>query len=303
MTQPNDSAHPVILNTDGPKHKRSPRSRAWMITTFEPSERDLKAPGNVQYDIRCDDTTKPEHGNQWHAHMLIYYPNQVSFNTIKKTFKQAHIETSKNVYDCIGYIKNNVNERKTIYKEEGKEPIDTRFKTVQDLKECNDPNLLDWKQYNTWHKIHENDEIDVEDWHKEVDVFYISGPSGSGKTEKAKEIIRNMKEKHGTKLSLVKYDGNFWHGVNSNGKIAVYDDFRDSHMKASEFINFIDYNTQLMNVKGGTVKNNYKLIIITSIQPLESIYRNMNGEPRKQWERRVQEIKIEEEEEIDVDAL
>lgn len=111
--------------------------------------------------------------------------------------------------------------------------------------------------------------------------------------------------KYGSKMSLVKFDGNFWHGVNSNGQIAVYDDFRDSHMKASEFINFIDYNIQLMNIKGGTVKNNYKLIIITSIQPLETIYRNMCGEPRKQWERRVQEIKIEndEDEEIDIDAF
>ena len=60
-----------------------------------------------------------------------------------------------------------------------------------------------------------------------------------------------------------------------------------------------------MNVKGGTVKNNYKLIIITSIQPMNQIYRNMNGEPRKQWERRIQEIVLNDndDDEIDVEAL
>lgn len=170
-----------------------------MLTTFDENERDLKAPGKILYDLRCDDSTKPENGSKWHAHILFYYPNAVSFNTIKKVFKNAHIEIGKNVYDCIGYIKNNVNERKTIYKEEGKEPINTRFKTVQDLKECMNPNDLDWKQFNTWQRIHENDEMEVDDWHKDVEVFYISGPSGSGKTEKAKDIIRDKKMKYGSK--------------------------------------------------------------------------------------------------------
>ena len=177
--------------------------------------------------------------------------------------------------------------------------------TIKELKKIENPDELDWKMLNTWEKLHPQ-EIDVEDWHKEVKVYYISGPSGSGKTEMAKQIIRNNKETYGTKLSLVKFDGNFWHGVNENGKIAVYDDFRDSHMKASEFINFIDYNKQRMNIKGGGLLNNYNLIIITSVQPLESIYRNMIGEPRQQWLRRIEEIKLENknnEIEIDVDSL
>ena len=305
MTQTIDSVRPgnTYNGTEQKKNVHSPRARAWMITTFDKNERDIKHDKTI-YDLRCDDSTKPENGNKWHAHIILYFKNQVSFNTIKKLFPTAHIEKAKDIYDAIGYIKNNVNGRKSIYYEKGEEPKNTRFATVKELKEINDPSLLDWKQYNTWHKIHENDEIDVDEWKKEVEVFYISGPSGSGKTEKAKDIIRNKKSKYGSKLSLVKFDGNFWHGVKSEGVICVYDDFRDSHMKASEFINFIDYNIQLMNVKGGTVKNNYKLIIITSIQPMNQIYRNMNGEPRKQWERRIHEIVLNDEsDEIDVEAL
>ena len=306
MTQTIDSVHPGNTNNgmELKNNSHSTRARAWMITTFDKNEREIKHDKTI-YDIRCDDSTKPEHGNKWHAHIVLYFKNQVSFNTIKKLFPSAHIEKVKDIYDAIGYIKNNVNGRKTIYYENGTEPRNTRFMTVKELKKIDSPDELDWKMLNTWEKLHPQ-ELDVDDWHKEVKVYYISGPSGSGKTERAKQIIRENKETFGTKFSLVKFDGNFWHGVNSNGRIAVYDDFRDSHMKASEFINFIDYNKQRMNIKGGDVLNNYELIIITSIQPISTIYRNMTGEPRQQWIRRIEEIKLNkviEEEEFDIDAL
>ena len=304
MSQTIDSDHPGNTNNGMVLNKHSMRARAWIITTFDKNEREIKHNKTI-YDLRCDDSTKPENGNKWHAHIVLYFKSQISFNTIKKLFPSAHIEKVKDIYDAIGYIKNNVNGRKTIYYENGKEPINTRFMTIKDLKKIDNPDELDWKMLNTWEKLHPQ-ELDVNDWHKEIKVYYISGPSGSGKTERAKQIIRENKTTYGTKFSLVKFDGNFWHGVNSNGKIAVYDDFRDSHMKASEFINFIDYNKQRMNIKGGDVLNNYELIIITSIQPISTIYRNMTGEPRQQWIRRIEEIKLDknnEEEEFDIDAL
>lgn len=111
-----------------------------------------------------------------------------------------------------------------------------------------------------------------------MEVTYIYGPSGSGKTEKAKQLMREAGVKE---FNLVKFKDGFWHGVESNCPVAVYDDWRDSHMKPDEFINFIDYNQQLMNVKGGTVINNYKRIYITTVQPIDTIYHNVNGEPRE----------------------
>ena len=277
-----------------------------MLTDFDESEKENKIPKTL-YDLRCDDTTKE---GRWHAHILLYFKNAVSFNTIKKAFPNAHIEKAKDVYDAIGYIKNNQNGRKSIYYEQGTEPKNTRFATVGELKEIKNVDEIPWNCFKTWQALHEAEEIDVEEWHKDVEVFYIFGPSGVGKTECAKELIRMNKDKYGTKLSLVKFDGNFWHGVKNDGVIAVYDDFRDSHMKPSEFINFIDYNIQLMNIKGGTVKNNYKLIIISSVQPINEIYRNITGEPREQWMRRIKTIDLTENEtsstsddEIDIDAL
>ena len=207
----------------------------------------------------------------------------------KITDYHQHIEV------CKGSPKQNINYiRKPdtkIFEEWGEEPHQGLTNTIKDLKEVNDPNELNWIQYNTWLKVHNND-LDVEDMRKDVEVYYISGPSGIGKTERAKQIIRDNKDKYGTKLTLAKFDGQFWHNVHSDGKILLYDDFRDSHMKASEFINLIDYNIQPMNIKGSTVLNNYKLIIITSIQNINDIYHNLYGEPREQWIRRIKVIEL-----------
>ncbi len=75
-------------------------------------------------------------------------------------------------------------------------------------------------------------------------------------------------------------------------------------MKPVEFINFIDYNKQLMNTKGGNKRNNYELIIITSVQKLEDIYKNIiYPEPRKQWERRVQVIDLYKKESIKLENI
>lgn len=130
-------------------------------------------------------------------------------------------------------------------------------------------------------------DIPIDSMHKNVKVYYIWGPSGIGKTERAKKMF---KEAGFTTINLVKFDGNFWAGTKEQEGAALYDDFRDSHMKPSEFINFIDYNIQLMNVKGGGHKNLYTYIIITSVQDPKEIYKNVEGEPRKQWLRRFTEI-------------
>ena len=58
-------------------------------------------------------------------------------------------------------------------------------------------------------------------------------------------------------------------------------------MTASEFINFIDYRSHNLNVKGGTVRNNYTKIIITSIQSIDELYSNMPSEAKQQWIRRM----------------
>lgn len=239
-----------------------------------------------RYLISCQEIA-PSTGKP-HIHIYVSYTTNKVLS-LKKCLG-AHVEL------CRGSPKQNIEYIKKegdIIDEIGEPPHQGASYTVKDLKEIATPDELDWRIHRTWKEIHkdmDNEEIDIEDWGKEVKVYYISGPSGVGKTEMAKNIVRKNKEKYGTKVSRVKFDGRFWNGARSKGKIAIYDDFRDSHMPASEFINFIDYNRHPMNIKGSSISNDYELIIITSIIPLANIYGKMTDEPRKQWQRRIEEV-------------
>lgn len=224
-----------------------------------------------------------------HEHIHCYAHFKTPYKLNKKILSlNMHIDITRgSPKQCVDYVKKDGN----ILIESGTIPHQGS-PSVRELKEMKSPDELDWRMFNTWQKIHASDELDVDDWGKKVEVYYISGESGAGKTERAKQIIREKKSEYGTKFSLVKYQDPFWNGVSNDGIIAVYDDFRDSHMRASEFVNFIDYNKQRMNIKGGSVINSYKLIIITSVQPLNTIYSMLPAEPKKQWMRRVIEIKV-----------
>lgn len=239
-----------------------------------------------RYLISCKEKA-PTTGKE-HIHIYVNYDSPKTLTT-KKT-GSAHIEK------CRGSPKQNIDYIKKggdIIEEIGEVPKQGSSMTAGELRKITNIDEIEWKMYNTWQKLQKHDEeIDVDDWGKEVKVTYISGPSGSGKTTKAKELIKESP--HGPKFSRVKFYNGFWDGVASNRKIAVYDDFRDSHMSASEFINFVDYNRHKMNVKGGSCSNDYVEIIITSVIPLEEIYYGVSGEPREQWMRRIKEIALEE---------
>lgn len=169
--------------------------------------------------------------------------------------------------------------------------------TIRDIKGMTQEEIdeLPWQLHNTATKILDRrvNDLEIEELHKEVTVYYIYGPSGVGKTERAKQIVRDNKETYGTLVNMVKFDGHFWSGVGDTAKIAIYDDFRDSAMKPDEFIHFIDYNVHTMNIKGSSKLNKYELIIITSVQPPERLYLSMrDSEPRKQWLRRIVAISM-----------
>ena len=63
-------------------------------------------------------------------------------------------------------------------------------------------------------------------------------------------------------------------------------------MKPNDFIKFIDYNRHGLNIKGGSVMNNYELIIITSIFHPNKIYSGINEESKQQWLRRMEIIDL-----------
>lgn len=277
------------------------RARSFLLTLNEIEKYDdLKSEfqklKSCDYFISCKEIA-PTTG---HEHIHIYAHFSSSYKISKRILNyHSHIDICKGTpQQNIAYIRKDGN----ILDTWGEEPRQGA-RTVKELKQIDNPDELNWNEYNTWNKIHQNmsNDIDIDNWSKEVKVYYIQGPSGVGKTEKAKQIVRENIEKYGRKINRVKCENNFWIGVGEEAKIAIYDDFRDSHMKASEFVNFIDYNKQIMNTKGGSKLNNYELIIITSVQNIEDIYHNMIGEPRKQWMRRVEVIDMNEKDSDDID--
>lgn len=151
--------------------------------------------------------------------------------------------------------------------------------------------IPDYRMFNTWSKLNSRRPMKARQRRKQVKVYYIQGPSGAGKTNMAIDLAEEYENKWDTFTDWLKCDNGFYSGITGNAKIAIYDDFRPSDMKAKEFVNLIDYNKHNLNIKNSGLTNNYNLIIITSVIKLSTIYKNVElEEPRKQWERRIELI-------------
>lgn len=290
------------ISSSSKKTKKEVKYRSYAMTIFNREEADKLKTLNYKYLLIgteiCPTTKKT------HYQTYVQFKSSISFDSLKKKLPTTHIEPAKgNAQQNIKYCKKDGD----IYFEDGTLPYQKL--SVKQIREMTEEELVEHdprchKAYISAKQILEAN-IDVEEWAKKVEVYYIQGPSGSGKSEAAKTIIRELKDKYGTKMNLIKCENGFYTGTGT-AKIAIYDEFRDSHMKASEFINLIDYNVHYLNIKGGQRLNKYELIIITSVQNVKDIYGNMKGEPRKQWERRIKVIdmtppKIEDDEANDIE--
>lgn len=297
--------------------------RAYQITInlleeYEPILKYLRTLSGLRYLIACKEispVTKREH-------IHIYVQFQYSLRLSKVKLLHAHIEVCRgNAKQNIAYIKKGGN----IILEEGEAKTQGSKLSIKEVKSLTkeEREELPFFYLKKVEAINQSEMnvMDAKSYFKQVEVYYIYGDSGLGKTKyainKIVELYANKKIKS-TKFNEVKYSNGFWVGVNSDNitDVALYDDFRDSHMRASEFINFIDYNTHNMNIKYGNVKNTFKYIYITSIQSPDDIYAeygkknakqndgslfgsNINNrddkdkdkdEPKKQWLRRFKEI-------------
>lgn len=295
-TESNDSAN----NTKLAPHKY----RLFMITLnlavlefFDEIMEYLKSRKMCNYIIACKHNKGHNEETKEHIHIVVQFTNGTTLDL--KRMHGAHIDVGKfgSVQCMVNYVKgetghDDINDFNAEILEEYGEMNKRGGKSIKEVKEMTqvERENLPVQYYNIVKKINEeeNYDIDIDDWHKEVKVIYVDGPSGAGKTEFTKTLTKQYakQEKLPPKVNIVKHEGEFWHNIGS-AKIAIYDDFRDSHMSASEFINFIDYNKHTLNVKGGSKMNEYNLILISSIQNLENIYGNLADEPRTQWMRRI----------------
>lgn len=247
----------------------------------------LTSLNSLSYLISCKEIA-PSTGHE-HIHIFICLSNPIKLS-VKKCCG-AHIEYCKGtIKQNIEYIRKDGN----ILDEIGEVPRERGGShTVAELATIEDGNELDWKEYNTWKRIQSEkaNDIKITDWYKpDIKVTYIWGDSGVGKSKYARD--KCIEEGIDT-VNVVKHSGDFWIGV-GNAKCAIYDDFRPSDMKPSEFINFIDYNKHTLNIKGGSKQNEYTRIFITSVIDPQYMYSGMiSDEPRKQWMRRMEIIHLE----------
>lgn len=282
MSGTDETAHPAGNTISAGSRVRS---RAYLLTIYDDP---IVHFDKAACELVCHDTCKD---GKVHYHQFIYFKNPIAWSSIKKQYKTAHIEIARNAYDAAHYIIDNKNGRKKIIYQQGDIPARNGFVKINEVRKMTqmERDELPLQYFNIVNKMNaeEANDIDIDDWKKDVEIYWIMGPSGIGKTERAKQIVRDNVEKYGRNINVVKYTNTFWQGV-GNAKIAIYDDFRDSHMHPSEFINFIDYNTHTINIKGGEKRNEYRLIIITSVQDPHYIYMGMKDEePRRQWLRRM----------------
>lgn len=273
-----------------------PNGRHFQLTLNEVSKYDalksyLTGLKNNNYFISCLECA-PSTGHN-HIHIYVQFDRCIQLGVSK--CQGAHIEVCRgSPQQNVEYIKKDGN----ILDEIGTLRI-AGNPTIREIRNMTSDEIeeLPWQMYNSAKKIKEEtaNDLNVNDIYKpDLKVIYIWGPSGIGKSKRAFEIVGE----NGGIFNQLKFDGNFWHGVGT-ATVCVYDDFRDSHMKPSEFINFIDYNVHPLNIKGGTRMNKYKLIIITSVQNPENLYMNVGDEPRRQWLRRMEIFSMEEDATID----
>lgn len=163
----------------------------------------------------------------------------------------------------------------------------------------NDPREFRYTIYHNWKNTILYDDND-QFLSKNVKIYYIFGPVNVNKLEKAKEIIRLYKEKYGTIVNYINYEDGFWNGrsfhdgfysgVGFSSKIAIYKDFYEYDIYVNRFKELIDNSRRPMKVKHGWRRNDYELIIITSVQNPKDIYKEYPEKDRQKILESITEI-------------
>lgn len=220
-----------------------------------------------------------------HYHIYVHFRNMIKL-CIKKCCG-AHIEQVRGSYnDNLKYF----TKQGPLTDEWGEKPHQGA-KTVKQLREMNiddvPPNYyrikkeIDAEEQDTNNFFDMLDEIKNDEL-KAPEIIYITGGTGKGKTYTAYKLALEKYDKQDIgKLTL---KNEFFDVINRSAKCFVIEEFRPSQIKASDFLQLTDKYGYRANIKGGFVSLRPKMIIICSIIPPESIYRD---EINQQFMRRI----------------
>lgn len=227
-----------------------------------------------------------------HIHIYVQFKRCVRLSTSKT--HGAHIEVCKGTpqqnKDYIDNIKRFWNSNNIIDEIGEIRLLDIKSNLAISLME-KELEEVEIKEFKTWKEVKTIKSFTKKEIYKpNIEVIYIYGESGVGKSKKVFEMLGDDEN-----FDRVKFANGFWIGVNQMipVKTCWYDDFRDSQMPAAEFINFVDYYKNQMNIKYcPSWINQYERIFITSIQSPHEIYKNL-PEAKRQWVRRLKIIHME----------
>lgn len=253
------------------------RGRSFQFTLNQVEKYDalvaeLKKLKTCTYLISCREIAP----NTQHEHIHIYCHFNQTYKLSKKILSfGAHVEICKgSPKQNIAYVEKDGN----IIEEYGTRPSQG-CRTVAELKEMSvedvspqyyrikneiDRKELDKKIFQDMLREIQNDQL------KAPEIIYITGPSGKGKTYSAYKIaLENYPLEKIGKLTL---NNNFIDITNEEAECFVIEEFRDSQIRASDFLQLTDKYGYRCNIKGGFFTLRPKMIIICSIKDPSDIY-------------------------------
>lgn len=234
-----------------------------------------------------------------HYHIYAQYLATHTFHSAD--FDYAHIKKISSAIAVVKYIK--CEDKKhlkkgvqcDVYLEEGETPHQGR-KTLRELMKLSNEErkdlppcqLLSLVKCETMLK--ESEMIDKWLEVQNLIVEWHTGEPGTGKTYFAKCEGKRFRQK-GLDVCVIEYDKNgFAHKLgNDTAQLLILNEFRDSCMKFTDFLEITSNEHQYNTKHGGFFMPNLQKIIITSVQKPIEIYRNIH-ENREQIYRRITKV-------------
>lgn len=242
------------------------RSRAWAFTlnNYTPEEvHSLIENSGDSYLVFGFEVGKQ---GTYHLQGYIHHINARTFSSMSKLLPRAHLEVARSSPDTnIKYCTKDGD-----YHEFGLRPKGQGTRTdLDDIKDMLDSNMSIHEvaqthfsqviRYNKGFQFYLNG--NQKDRSDKPTVYFVHGPTGTGKTRFAFQISDSVYIKDGTQ---------WWDGYKQQSVILI-DDF-DGKWPFRDLLRILDRYPYQGQVKGGYVKINSPIIIITCDRTLERLY-------------------------------
>lgn len=285
------------------------KKRDWILTLNEQTLMNYNEIKNYFYSLKSISYfICVEHvgSKNKHYHILAQFEN-----TIKLSLKRlygAHVEFLRGTpQEALTYLLCEDNKHKEngitskIIDEVGEIKNHGRMLKVKEILAASEEDLkdLDFRFYQTAKRIKDNfnemEQMDnlltqiENDVLKGPEVYYIYGNPGSGKTYGAYKLALS-KFKH-KEIGKIYINNKYFKFVNEDAKCFIIEEFRDSQLSATEFLQLTDKYGYTAATKGGWKTIRPEMIIICCYKHPNEIYINKN-ENNEQFKRRITKFYI-----------